>query len=188
MVGNKIIFNSNFSDDILSYFSSLGDSIEISDKKIVEHIGKKPWTLNEFKKQNWGHNFHSIAPYIGRIKPSFAHWLIKLTTNSEDTVLDPFCGSGTFGISATSLDRNYIGYDLNPISNLICKVVLSKDKELNEFKYELDNLTKEIKKDEDGESRIRDAGEQEPEARHGKIGPAGGEGGGRLAECVPFLR
>ena len=50
MVGNKIIFNSNFSDDILSYFSSLGDSIEISDKKIVEHIGKKPWTLNEFKK------------------------------------------------------------------------------------------------------------------------------------------
>ena len=121
VVGNKIIFNSNFSDDILSYFSSLGDSIEISDKKIVEHIGKKPWTLNEFKKQNWGHNFHSIAPYIGRIKPSFAHWLIKLTTNSEDTVLDPFCGVGTVPLQADFLKRKAIGFDLNDYAITITK-------------------------------------------------------------------
>jgi adenine-specific DNA methylase len=88
-----------------------------------------------------------IHKYWARKPITVVDKFISEYSKENDYVLDPFCGSGTFGISATSLDRNYIGYDLNPISNLICKVVLSKDKELNEFKYELDNLTKEIKKE-----------------------------------------
>ncbi len=37
--------------------------------------------------------------------------IIKLTTNEEDLVLDPFCGSGTTCVAAKLLNRNFIGID-----------------------------------------------------------------------------
>lgn len=37
--------------------------------------------------------------------------ILKLVTNEGDTVLDPFCGSGTTCVSAKLLNRKYIGID-----------------------------------------------------------------------------
>lgn len=39
---------------------------------------------------------------------------IKSWTNDGDLVLDPFVGSGTSGIAATQLNRNFIGIDIVP--------------------------------------------------------------------------
>lgn len=40
--------------------------------------------------------------------------LIKLLSKENDVVLDPFCGSGTTCLAAKSLQRNFIGIDINP--------------------------------------------------------------------------
>ena len=40
-------------------------------------------------------------------------WFIKLFTEPEDIVLDPFIGSGTTALAAVQLGRNYIGIDIN---------------------------------------------------------------------------
>lgn len=40
--------------------------------------------------------------------------IIKISTDEDDIVLDPFCGSGTTLIAAKLLGRRYIGIDINP--------------------------------------------------------------------------
>lgn len=40
--------------------------------------------------------------------------LIKLLSKEHDLVLDPFCGSGTTCIAAKTLNRNYLGIEINP--------------------------------------------------------------------------
>lgn len=40
--------------------------------------------------------------------------IIQLSSNVGDTILDPFCGSGTTCVAAHLLDRHYIGVDISP--------------------------------------------------------------------------
>ena len=40
--------------------------------------------------------------------------LIKLLSKEGDTVLDPFCGSGTTCLAAKNLNRKYLGIEINP--------------------------------------------------------------------------
>jgi len=40
--------------------------------------------------------------------------VVKLLSKEGDVVLDPFCGSGQVCLSSKSLDRQYLGIDLNP--------------------------------------------------------------------------
>lgn len=40
-------------------------------------------------------------------------WFIKLFTDVDDVVLDPFMGSGTTAIACQNLNRHYIGSEIN---------------------------------------------------------------------------
>ncbi|HRI68108.1 MAG TPA: DNA methyltransferase [Polyangium sp.] len=59
------------------------------------------------------HGFHS---YPARMHPLTARRLIEAFSRSGDTVLDPFCGSGTVLVEARLAGRRAIGVDANPLA------------------------------------------------------------------------
>jgi DNA modification methylase len=87
----------------------------------LDRLNLKEWTKGEFAKQNWGVWMHSISSYVGRIKPSFAHFLIDIFSEQNDLILDPFCGIGTIPLEADTMGRKTISNDLNPYANIITK-------------------------------------------------------------------
>lgn len=40
--------------------------------------------------------------------------IVLASTNEDDVVLDPFCGSSTTGVACRNLDRKFVGFDNNP--------------------------------------------------------------------------
>ena len=95
----------------------------------------RPWTKGEYAKQNWGVWMHSISAYIGRIKPSFAHFLIEIFSVKGDTILDPFSGVGTIPLEADNMGRIAIANDLNPYANIITKAKFDRRSLSNELAY-----------------------------------------------------
>lgn len=77
----------------------------------------KGWTFNReghfetgyFKCKNNGVTKHPTEKNIDVIKR-----LVKILSNENDLILDPFIGSGTTAVSCKSLGRKYIGIELSP--------------------------------------------------------------------------
>lgn len=100
---------------------------------IIENISKREWAEEPYVRQSWGSWLHRIAPYVGRIKPAFAHFLIKYSTVENETVLDPFGGIGTIPAEGMLMGRNTISNDLNPYANYIALSKSKKKADLNEL-------------------------------------------------------
>lgn len=62
---------------------------------------------------------HQFHPYPAKFPPDVVRELILKYSAPGETVLDPFCGSGTTLVEAVLEGRNAIGIELNPIGALI---------------------------------------------------------------------
>lgn len=109
------------------------DNLQFDPKTVVSNIGKREWIFPPYSIQSWGSWLHRIAPYVGRIKPSFAHFLIKYASKPGDLILDPFCGIGTIPTEASLMGRNAIGIDLNPYAYYISLAKTDNKRNLDEL-------------------------------------------------------
>ncbi|MBI2862110.1 MAG: site-specific DNA-methyltransferase [Chloroflexi bacterium] len=66
--------------------------------------------INVHQRQRWREH------HGGRFIPQVPEKFIRLFSHTGETVLDPFCGSGTTNVIAKQLGRNSIGFDVNPNS------------------------------------------------------------------------
>ena len=85
-----------------------------------------PYHNQPYCKRNWGHSWHSLCSYRGRLKPSIAHFLVTEFTSPNDIVLDPLCGVGTIPFEACINGRVGIGNDLSEFAYIITKPKLQK--------------------------------------------------------------
>jgi len=103
------------------YFSRLSmlrsvDNVETSQYKMEQPSSKaKSWS------SDYGtHGFHR---YVGRFPSHLIRALINyFGATSEDTVLDPFCGSGTTLVEARMLGVKAKGIEISPLSAMMSRV------------------------------------------------------------------
>ncbi len=55
--------------------------------------------------------------------------LITILSNEDQTILDPFMGSGSTGVAAKNLNRNFIGIELDENYFNIAKERINQHKE-----------------------------------------------------------
>ena len=78
--------------------------------------------------------------------PEDAESFIKDLTLPTETVLDPFCGTGTFGIAALRNNRKFIGIDINPDKCKHATANLAKQLEEQEKKKEQETKGEGVEK------------------------------------------
>lgn len=71
--------------------------------------GSSPTNVLEFGFVDHEQRIHEAQKPVRLIE-----FLIKLTTQRGQTVLDPFMGSGTTAAAARQLDRHFIGFEIDP--------------------------------------------------------------------------
>lgn len=72
-------------------------------------LTKEEW--KEFTKSVWQIANVSHEEHPAVFPEEIPHRLIKLFTMVNETVLDPFCGTGTTGVAALNLRRHFVGAD-----------------------------------------------------------------------------
>lgn len=75
----------------------------------INPLGSKPSGVFRFDNAGVLKGAKHPAPFHPQLPEFFIKWL----TDKGDTVLDPFMGGGTTGNVANSLNRNYIGFEIN---------------------------------------------------------------------------
>lgn len=97
-------------------------TVEINHRRAISDnkLGLFGFDLDSYRYKNYlTHNFH---PYPAKFIPQIPRIIIEKLSSKGDTILDPFCGSGTTLVEANLLGRNAIGIDLNPIATLVSRV------------------------------------------------------------------
>lgn len=89
---------------------------------------------------------HMIHPYPAKLLVHIPHLFLSndLLSKPGDTVLDPFCGSGTVLLEAILNGRSAIGVDCNPLACLISRVKttpISSQKLQASFRRLMDRVT-----------------------------------------------
>jgi site-specific DNA-methyltransferase (adenine-specific) len=69
---------------------------------------------NTYFNGHWYFNGAKQDQHLAMFPEELPHRLIKMFSFPNETVLDPFLGSGTTSLTAKNLNRNSIGYEINP--------------------------------------------------------------------------
>jgi site-specific DNA-methyltransferase (adenine-specific) len=132
------VYNSNTAKQhrLISWWNCKPDMRKIGqpyknpmDKRIKKRIdeGKQArlydwWKINQVKNVSKKDNPHPcLIPY------EIAQRIILLTTKEDDTIIDPFAGSGTVLKAAKDCGRNYIGFEIDKKYCDYAKTILKND-------------------------------------------------------------
>jgi site-specific DNA-methyltransferase (adenine-specific) len=127
------------------------------------HDSKYTFNYADMKKENGGKQMKDVWPMTPPKKSekicgkhptqkpiTLLDRIIRASTNPGDTILDPFSGSGTTGISAYGLDRKFIGIEL----------------EKEYFDLTVRRFNEQFKEEDDGDEEAVQTNSEEPSEKN----------------------
>ena len=89
-------------------------------------IADMPYKEEPYSGRNWGHSWHSLCSYHGKLKPAIAHFLVKQFTKPGDIIIDPLGGVGTIPLESCLQGRVGISNDLSELAFVVSKAKLER--------------------------------------------------------------
>ena len=122
-------------EDLLNYYKKYNKTKQ---KRWNDKLGQDlNWALSfsEYKESETTKHVHRLHPYKGKFIPQLVEYFLDSQKDNfkkqaffekGDTVLDPFCGSGTTLVQANELGMNAIGVDVSVFNSLISNSKVQK--------------------------------------------------------------
>ncbi len=148
-------------DELKIYYDSYNKEKELK-KKFGDDLN---WRLSftEYKESERTKHVHRLHPYKGKFIPQLVEYFLDSNTdefkqekffNKGDTVLDPFCGSGTTLIQANELGINAIGIDISAFNSMISNAKIKKYN-ISDIKKSADKITAKLEDFQKTKNNIR---------------------------------
>lgn len=132
--------------EFILIFKKQGKSpVPTAEQKKLSEMTKEEW--NAYFASHWNFGGAKQDGHIAVFPETLPHRLIKMFSFAGETVFDPFMGSGTTALAARNLQRNSIGYEINPDFKQYYeqKVVSSLSFDGASYLFECDNSEFEMK-------------------------------------------
>ncbi len=99
--------------EFILIFKKIGEPQKVNKElKELSKLTKEEWNL--YFQGHWNFNGVRQDGHIAMFPEELPKRLIKMFSFAGDTILDPFVGSGTTSLAAKNLNRNSVGYEINP--------------------------------------------------------------------------
>lgn len=110
--------------EFILLFKKLGNAPKPTpEQKKQSEITKSEW--NQYFSSHWNFNGVKQHGHVAMFPEELPKRLIKMFSFVDETVFDPFLGSGTTTLAAKNLNRNSIGYEINPEFLILIKEKLN---------------------------------------------------------------
>lgn len=94
------------------------------------------WRERDLPESQRTKHVHRLHPYLGKFIPQLVEIFLRKYFRPGQTVLDPFCGSGTTLVQANELGIHALGYDVSAFNVLLCRAKMAQ--------YDYPRLRKEV--------------------------------------------
>lgn len=131
-------------------FKKLGDPVKpTKEQKELSKMTSEEW--NTFFAGHWKFSGARQGNHLAMFPEELPRRLIKMFSFVGETVLDPFTGSGTTSLASKNLNRNSVGFEINPeFIPLIKEKLLANQTDIHGTTYEFlqqDALAIDFKKE-----------------------------------------
>jgi len=114
--------------EFILIFKKLGDAVKpTKEQKELSKMTAEEW--NTFFAGHWNFSGARQSNHLAMFPEELPRRLIKMFSFVGETVLDPFAGSGTTSLASKNLDRNSVGYEINPEFIPLIKEKLSSNQQ-----------------------------------------------------------